>query len=563
MGSHRLQMVSLGVLWLAVVPAVVRADSPPSKSPPTVKDEKALAARIDELLAAGWSERKVKPSDPADDAEFLRRVWLDLAGRIPDQADVRDFLDDKSPDKRLRAVKRILGDPDVTDQNPSLYVNHMSAVWRNLLLPQGNNQQVQVFAGQIENWLRTRFRENTSYDKMVRDLLTVPVGFNPRARGGVVRQPFDPNGGNILAFYQANESKPENLGAATSRLFLGIKLECAQCHNHPFAKWSRKQFWEYASFFADVQPPQALRPGGRPTEQPSSRKLKIPGTDKEVEAHFLDGSEPNWDSESNARVALADWMTARDNPFFARAAANRLWAHFFGIGIIEPLEEPGPENPPSHPELLDELAFQFAAHHFDFKYLIRAITASKAYQLSSVKTDPSQDDTRAFGRMTLKGLTPEQFFDSLALATGYQDGNPAVNQRAVFFGGGGSPRAEFLTKFANSADKRTEFQTSILQALTLMNGRFIDDATNTTDRSNNTGFRDSHTLRAVMSVPWWTSAQRVETLYLKTLSRKPRPEELQRLATYVDNGGPSGDQQKALADVFWALLNSPEFIFNH
>jgi hypothetical protein len=281
--------------------------------------------------------------------------------------------------------------------------------------------------------------------------------------------------------------------------------------------------------------------------------LKIPGTDKEVEARFLDGEEPKFDKDTNPRAVLADWMTAKDNPFFARAAANRVWAHFFGIGIIDPLEEPGPENPPSHPELLDELAFQFAAHDFDFKYLIRAITASKAYQISSLRTDPSQDDARAFARMALKGLTGEQFFDSVARATGYTDGNQAVNQRVLLRGGAGNPRAEFLVKFANSADKRTEFQTSILQALTLMNGRFIDDATSV---------QNSTTLQS-LTVPWWTTEQRIEVLYLKTLSRKPRPEELQRLVKYVDAGGPSGDKQQALADVFWALLNSPEFIFNH
>jgi hypothetical protein len=548
MGNHRLQMVSLGVLWLAIVPAVVRAEPPPPKSPPAVKDEKALAARIDELIAAGWSARQVKPAGPADDAEFLRRVWLDLAGRIPDTTELRDFLDSKDSDKRLHEVNRILESP--------LYASHMSAVWRNLLLPQNNNQQVQFLSPQIENWLRKQFRNNTPYDLMVRELLTVPAANDPGLRSGLVRQPFDPSAGNALAFYQANEFKPENLGAATSRLFLGVKLECAQCHDHPFAKWSRKQFWGYATFFASVQQPQPARGFGarpQPQERPNPRKLKIPGTDKEVEASFLDGREPQWDKEANARVLLADWMTAKDNPFFARAAANRMWAHFFGIGLIDPLEEPGPDNPPSHPELLDELAAQFAAHDFDFKYLIRAISASKAYQISSARTDPSQEDPRAFGRMALKGLTPEQFFDSVALATGYREGDQPANQRVLFLGQGAGPRAEFLTKFANSADKRTEFQTSILQALTLMNGRFVSDATSV---------QNSTTLQA-LTVPWWTNAQRIEVLYLKTLSRKPRPEELQRLLKYVEGGGPSGDQQQALGDVFWALLNSPEFIFNH
>src|SRR5262249_35476903 len=194
------------------------------------------------------------------------------------------------------------------------------------------------------------------------------------------------------------------------------------------------------------------------------------------------------------RVTLADWLTSRDNAYFARNAVNRVWAHFFGIGLIEPVDEPGPENPPSHPELLDELAQEFADHQFDLNFLIRAITGSRTYQLSSAMTDPSQNDPRAFARMAVKGLTGEQLFDSLAVATGYQARLERSEQNQFI-----STRAEFVGRFSNASDKRTEYQTSILQALALMNGTFTSNATNPAEMK---APPQTLTLIAVMDAPF-------------------------------------------------------------
>jgi hypothetical protein len=385
---------------------------------------------------------------------------------------------------------------------------------------------------------------------MVREILTQPVIGGGR---GFVR-PQNPADVSPFAFFQANENKAENLAASTSRLFLGVKLECAQCHDHPFqADLKKKKFWEYAAFFAGIQT-QGMGGAFAPAQDnPKLREIKIPNSDKVVQARYLDGSEPQWQDGAAARKTLAEWMTAKDNPYFAKATVNKVWAHFFGLGIIEPLDEPGPNNPPSHPELLDELARQFAAHDFDLKYVIRAIVLSKTYQLSSVASDDSQDETRLFARAHIKGLTPEQLFDSLALATGYREGPANPNQRVAFFGNN-SPRTEFLQKFANHQDKKTEVQTSILQALSLMNGKFIADATS---------IEKSETLTAIIEFPAFTTADRIEKLYLATVSRKPRSAELERLVKYVDKGGATNNPKAALADVFWALLNSSEFILNH
>lgn len=536
-----LRNVGLGVLVLAAVPALGVGATPAPADPTAANDVQALAAKIDALVAASWSAKQIKTAPQADDAEFLRRVYLDLAGRIPRVAEARAFLDDPAPDKRSKLVDKLLDSPH--------YVNHFANVWRTQMLPAANNPQLQFFRPQFEQWLRERLHENAGYDKMVRELLTAPVAFN-QGRLQAVR--FNqPGPANPIAYYQANEMKPENLAASTSRMFLGVKLECAQCHDHPFAKWSRKQFWEYAAFFAGIQVPQGGNVFNGAQDRAELRELKIAGTDKVAQARFLDGTEPQWKTGTNTRTTLAEWMTTAENPFFVRAAANRLWAHFFGIGLIEPIDEPGDDNPPSHPELLDELARQLGNHQFDLKFLIRGLVTSKTYQLSSMTTHASQDDQRRFSRMAIKGMSPEQLFDSLAQATGYRE-VPNQNVRGFVFGIN-TPRGEFLSRFA-SQDKRTEHQTSILQALALMNGKFVADATSL-DRSE--------VLAAVLDAPFLDTTQRIETLYLAALTRKPRPEESERLLKYVTTGGVKGDGRAAMADVFWVLLNSSEFMLNH
>jgi Protein of unknown function (DUF1553)/Protein of unknown function (DUF1549) len=531
--------------WLWLVGLAVVAMSPPAwAGDPPAKRAGALTAeqladRIDQLIEAKLREKEIQPSPLGDDAEFFRRLSLDVGGRIPSVMDARLFFGDKSSDKRHKAVDKLLDSP--------LYSTHFAAVWRTLMVPDNNSQFAQNSGPQLEAWLKARLRENTPYDKMVREIITTPVVPNRAAMTS--RKAGEPT---PLPFYQAQEMKPENLAGATARLFLGVKLECAQCHNHPFAKWKREQFWEYAAFFSGIQTPPGQGGFMATNDLTDKRDIKISGTDKVVQARFLNGSEPKWASKTSTRETLADWVTAPDNPYFARAAANRTWAHFFGIGIVEPLGEESAENPASHPELLDELARQFALHDFDMKYLMRAIGYSKAYQRSSDSDSAAPPDPRLFSRMSIKGLTAEQLYDSIVEATRYNEVEPVNAPRG--FVQLNSARAEFLGRFSNNTDKRTEFQTSILQALALMNGKFVSDATSV---------QKSVTLAGVIDAPWMKTTDKVEALYLAALSRKPKAEELERLTKYVDRGGPSGDKEKALADVFWALLNSSEFILNH
>ncbi len=499
------------VAWfMAALPNSWAIDAP---KPPA--SSAALSAEIDRYIEARLKTDGIAPAAMADDAEFMRRIYLDLAGRIPTVAQVRRFLDDRTPDKRQRLIDDLLSGPT--------YAQHFANVWRaGWLADTPAAAQNPGLGTAFETTLRQQLTENLRYDQMVRSLLA-------------------PSGNRT--FYVANEEKPENLAAATTRLFLGVKMECAQCHRHPFAPWTREQFWSTAAFFNVSQPRQRNRQAARPSSP--LREIKIPGTDKVVRARFLDDTEVPMVEGADPRVQLAQWVTAAENPWFARAAVNRVWAHFFGIGLVDPVDELGEQNPPSHPELLDELAKEFVAQQFDLKSLIRAIVNSQAYQRSSCVTDTAQEDPRLFARMALKGMSVEQLFDSLANATGYQEKNQSPNRPGA--------RAEFLNKFANPAGQRAEFQLSILQALALMNGRITADVTD---------LERSETLAAVIDAPFLDTARRIETLYLAVLTRPPRPEETARLVQYVD-GEPEARRGRALADVFWALLNSGEFILNH
>jgi hypothetical protein len=550
-------------------PVPVKTRAKPAQA---ASDPYALAAQIDELVDKHWVEQGVVPAPMADDAEFMRRVYLDLTGRIPRVSEARAFLESKDPQKRRKLVNRLIdGDPNDKRYTNANYVTHFTNTWRALLLPQTNDPNLQGLSPQMEVWLRKRFKENTPYNKMVYEILTANVG------GGQPQQfvvDGQIQGGPIeaspIAFYQANENKPENLAAATSRLFFCVKVECAQCHDHPFAKWTRTQFWEYAAFFSELQPrardrmPKPIDPKRREIEIPNAKVKTI------VQAKYLDGTEPKWKDDDITRKILADWATSPENPYFARATANRIWAHFFGIGIVEPLDEFSEENPPSHPELLDALAKGLIDNDFDIKFLIRAITASRAYQLTSETTDKSQEDIRNFARMPIKGLTPEQFFDSLGVATLYKE--VANGQRDNGFS---SARAEFLARFSNPVDKKTEHQTSILQALAIMNGNFSGDASDPDTfgvefmfgkpARNEFSLRlhRCHVMGAVYDAPFMNTKEKLDTLYLSVLSRPMRADEVEKMVKFVESGGKRGDPRKALADVYWALLNCTEFSLNH
>src|SRR5262245_712865 len=531
MTALRLTLAALIIGIALPAAAAEKAPAPREVSADRAVDE--LARKVERHLEAFWAANKITPAPIADDAEFLRRASLDLVGRVPTASEVRAFIASKDPHKRARKIDELIARPG--------YVNHFTTVLGHAWVPQSgnNNREFEFISAQFGDWLRNRLRDNAPMDKVVRDMLTVPTLFAGR-RGEPIR--FDQSD-SPFAFIQANEFKPENVASAASRLFMGVKIECAQCHNHPTAPYKKEQFWELAAFFAEVQPAIA-----NVSDPKYKREIRIPDTPKTVPARFFnDRQEPPWDAKKSPRETFADWLTSPKNPYFARNMANRAWAHFMGLGLIEPIDEPGDDNPPVIPELLDDLARAFIDARYDSQLLYRAIARSKAYQLTSRHTHDSQTEPRRFGRMSVKAMTAEQLFDSLAVATGYFEGTPLRDRQ--FFG----VRREFLTKFG-STEKVTEKETSILQALTLMNGRFLNDVTSV-DRSQ--------FLAGVIDAPFLDTTGRVDTMFLAALGRMPTSAESEKFASYVDRGGASGDKKKAAADVFWALLNTSEFILNH
>jgi len=539
---------------LATIPSIALAERSSAPSGAARLDPYQLAARIDVLLAASWQREEITPAPPADPAEFLRRVHLDVVGRIPSVAEVRAFLADESADDeahRHELVDRLL--------RRGAFAANFANVWRDLLTAGAPDAAAaQMGTPQLETWLRLRFTENVPYDQLVRDLLTTPI-----ARPDDTAQ-ATPVGPSPLAFYAASQNKPEQLAASASRIFLGVQVQCAQCHDHPFTDWKQQDFWSLAAFFQNLQSDTAV--AAAPT-------IAVPDLNTTVSARFLGQREPTFEPGETARDALARWITSRDNPYFARAAANRVWHQFFGRGLVEPVDDLDPSNPPSHPEVFELLAEQFAAHDYDVKYLVRAITATRAYQLSSRSArvahapphgDASDDaengssgdtnadaEVRSFARMPIRRMTGDQMFDSFVQATALHEDEMPISQ--LLFGEN-SARDDFRRKFADESLPSTQAATSILQSLSMMDGRLTADAT---------AFDASETLVAVANAPFLDTADRVETLFLAALSRPPSSDELDEFCQYVDGGGPQQDAGAALADVFWALLNSAEFVVNH
>jgi hypothetical protein len=501
----------------------------------TKLDSSALAHHIDRAIDARLQAEKVRPSPRADDAEFLRRAYLDVTGRIPPAEKVSAFLADRGPDKRAKLIDELLDSP--------AYGKHQADVWQALLLPRNSdNRRVMQFYPGMVRWLEDGFNSNKPWDRLVHDLVT--------ASGEA-----DKNG--AVVYYLANPT-PDKVTDNLTRLFLGVQLQCAQCHNHPFTDWKQSEYWGMAAFFTKVRmsgrPAQVARNGGTLSisEDGPGRPARLPVSAKVVPAKFLQGEQAKVGPRQPARPVLADWLTRPDNPFFARAMVNRTWAQFFGRGIVNPVDDMHDGNAPSHPELLADLARQFADGGFDLKSLIRAICNSRAYQRTSKPyANNAEAAPELFARVAVKVLTPEQLYDSLTQVLGAprapaaRQGRPAAAGAARRLAGG--PRAAFVAFFGveDGSTDPTEYQAGIPQVLRLMNAPQLNNAAmlNPLLRANK------------------APAQIVDHLYVATLSRHPTPQERGRCVGYVSKH--RGEARQAYADVLWALLNSSEFTLNH
>jgi hypothetical protein len=492
-------------------------------------DYATLAKTIDQPIDHRLAKEEVSTSALCTDEEFIRRVYLDLVGVIPTADSVQNFLAAKEADKRAKLVDELLENPRY-----GKFFGEMAA--KELLNKESNNKRLSE-AG-LYQWLQERFNGNMHWDKLTYEFIT--------ASGS-------PDQNGAVTFFIANNA-PEKMTDKVTRNFLGVRLECAQCHNHPFTEYKQTQYWGMAAFFMNVSmsgnAKQAAKAGNSISvgENPGKgKKLKLPMEAKIVPPLFLSGGQPDIAKGEAYRPLLAKWLTSKDNPYFARAAVNKTWFHLFGRGLVHPHDDMHPDNPASHPDLLATMAHQFKQSDFDLKYLIRAICASKTYQRSSKPTGNNADDNELFSHALVRGLHPEQLYDSLVQVIGAEP--VKLDAGAKKLGLKGQPvgsRQKFINFFAgDDGYKPLEYQAGIPQALLLMNAKQFNPSTKAIAQATAAGA----TPQAV-----------IEYLYLATVSRRPTAAETQKLTTYVQK---QTSAQTAYGDILWALLNSSEFALNH
>jgi hypothetical protein len=491
---------------------------------------------VDELAYAQFQRLGLLPSELCTDTEFLRRASLDILGVLPNPEEARAVATAPAPLDRTALIERLLDRPEFAD----CWANK----WADLLRP--NPDRVGVKSVLIlDEWLRASFRADKTYDQFAREIL-LTEGSNHRDGPAVV--------------YRDRREPPE-LTTMFSQLFLGTRLECARCHHHPNEKWSQDDFYQFAAFFGPVKqkgaglsPPISagretfyFAPGGN-VRHPVSGEVMVPKAPDGPVLKPADGVDP--------RTALADWLTATNNPFFARAAVNRVWATFFGRGLVEPVDDFRVSNPCVNDPLLDALAADFAAHGYRLKHLIRAIVGSRLYQLSSTPNETNLADTKNFSRAYRRRLPAEVLLDAVNDATGVPDTfaatAPGTRAMQTWSYKIDSPFMDAFSRPNPSSDPPCERdrQMSVVQSLHLMN------AENLQAKLGNTTGRVQRLAEG--SLP---PAELITELYLTALGRLPRSGELQ--VAVAAFSAPDANRKTAAEDVFWALLNSPEFVFNH
>jgi hypothetical protein len=486
-----------------------------------------LARMIDQQIDTRLGTEGVRGVQLADDAEFVRRIWLDLNGTVPTLEQVKRFLADADSDKRARLIDSQLAD--------ARYGQYLADIWQGYLMsPLADDHTTR--AALFRQWLAVQF-DTKRWDQIVTELIT--------ATGKMEDNPAV----TYLIEGRLPRAVPD-LTDLTSRYFLGIRLNCAQCHDHPFVKWKQEEFWGMAAFFTQIQTPkrakQVYERGVVDDPNWTLATLRDAGTPDGFLLRpptFLGGHELSTASRTKTnRDALARWMTAPENPYFARAMVNRTWWRLFGRPIVQPVDDMHEANIPSHPELLDLLARRFVESGFDLKFLTRAIVLSRAYQRTSQPGELADKQAALFGRMSIKVLSAGQLYDSLETIAG-----PAAKVRGIDVRQGARP--EFTQFFGESDDSNPmEYRRGIPHLLRQMNsGQFTA--------------RNLDGLVARLSTPADRSPEEIASdLFLTILSRRPTANELRQIKPYLNSTGSAADGLRQLA---WVLLMTSEFSLNH
>jgi hypothetical protein len=543
------------------------------------------SALIDKWIKAKWEDAKLKPSPRASDAEFMRRVYLDIAGQIPSLEEAEKFLSDKSSRKREALIDTLVKDERA--------VEHWAEVWSGIIVGFDKDRRAEGLRNEGTHDLREMLEKNMPYDEFARKIITVE-GWVPEGYGPMMMKPGEkapeekPVGlGSYLVrqFREAGKDFPKALAGKLTRAFMGVQIQCAQCHDHPFDKWTQEEFYGMASFFTEVRVKRDPKdsdmrgyhvedahggPLGRKLMGAGGPNLEIPNSKSgPIKPTFIEtglGAE----SGVSRRATFAKYVTSPENLQFARMCVNRYWAHFFGHGIVNPVDDFNGKNKPSHPELLNELAKDFIDHKFDLHWLMKAIAGSEAYSLTS-RSAAKERDAQAEKLLALarvRALAPEQILRSVIEATDLEEGpmmgrmNPRELGKAPGGKGMGKAKGENIQRLImvltsqfrqtfedDEGGEAVEFAGTIPSALMMMNHQMLNTGM-TAGRMN--GFGE-------MLAKHSTPESKVRAIFLSCLSRTPTAAESTRWMSHVTKAqGTTGYE-----DLMWTLVNTSEFLFNH
>jgi hypothetical protein len=487
---------------------------------------------IDDLTVAKWKKLGLKPSPGCDDATFIRRVTVDLCGRLPTAAEATAFLDDKTADKRAKLIDTLLESPDY----PAYFAMKWGSILRNSNLA-GADQAAVAF----HRWIKDMIARNRPYDEFVRGIVA--------ASGEWQDAPA------INWLWQNRDDQLHQVTADVAQIFLGTRLQCAKCHHHPYERWGQADYYGLAGFFTRL----GRKSFGQPPPYYASSSVttgeRDPLTGKSPEPKYPDGPLGKFTPDDDPRHALVDWMAKPENPFFAKTLVNRFWGHFLGRGLVHETDDLRETNPPSNPELLEALAKEFVKKKFDTKHMIRLILNSKVYQLGAEPTEFNKNDRQNFARYYARRLPAEVFLDAVNATCGTKGGFSGVsaNARAVDL-----PHEGFGSYFLDTFDRPKRVSVcecerssaaTLGQVLLLANSEEIENKI-----ADGSG-RVAKLAKEKKPVP-----EMIDELYLVAFSRKATSVEMNRVKAFVES---ATDKQKALEDVLWVMLNSKEFGFNH
>lgn len=523
-------------------------------------EDDSQVLQIDQLVEQVWADFDLKPSRTATEGEWCRRVFLDIIGRVPSVEEATAFIESRESDKKKQLVNRLLYDDNYTEE----FARNWTTVWTNLLIGRtgGNDNRSMISRPGMQKYLRDSFAREKPYDKMVYELVTATGTTTPGDEAF--------NGATNFLIDKVNEEKASLATAATTKIFLGLQVQCTQCHNHPFNDWKQQKYWEMNAFFRQVR---AFRGGARARDGgvaqlvdqdflgESQGKSEIfyemrNGLSKVAYPVFVDGQtidQSGLVNVVNRRKELAEMMV--ESPYMTRSIVNRTWAHFLGYGFTSPVDDLGPHNIPSHPELLEFLSEEFRRAEFDFRKLISWIALSRPYGLSSKRSsnnerdDPLMGESPKFTHFYLRQMEAEQLYESLLVATRASESQGSYEDQE-------QKKNMWLSQFnqafgTDEGEESTNFNGTIPQVLMLFNGDMIKQAIETKKGS----------LIDRLSKSGMNYMKCVDQLFIAGLTRKPSGSEKDLAKKML--AARNNDAKEALKDVWWVVLNTNEFIFNH